>query len=89
MESVFHSVLQHPQTFAACDDLVGRAPRPAADPVVGLLKHAKNRTRGSGADEGVRPTFGRGSVSACKRVAASPSRARQRDNESFIPQGVS
>jgi hypothetical protein len=30
---------------------------PAADPLVGLLEHRKSRTRGSGADEGVRPTF--------------------------------
>src|ERR1035437_5058948 len=33
---------------------------PAADPLVGLLEHTKSRTRGSGADEGVRPTFGCG-----------------------------
>src|ERR1039457_1741016 len=37
--------------------LVGRAPWPAADPLVGLLGRTKSRTRGSGADEGVRPTF--------------------------------
>jgi hypothetical protein len=42
--------------------LVGRAPWPAADPLVGLLGRSKSRTRGSGADEGVRPTFGCGSV---------------------------
>ena len=45
------------QTFAACDDFVGRAPRPAVDPLVDLLDRRKSRTRGSGADEGVRPTF--------------------------------
>src|ERR1019366_469073 len=39
------------------DDFVGRAPRPAADPLVGLLEHTKSRTRWSGPDEGVRPTF--------------------------------
>src|ERR1039457_475889 len=33
---------------------------PATDPLVGLLEHTKSRTRGSGADEGVRPTFGCG-----------------------------
>jgi TatD DNase family protein len=49
-------VLHHPQTFAARDDFVGRAPWPAADPLVGLPEHSKSRTRGSGADEGVRPT---------------------------------
>jgi hypothetical protein len=38
--------------------LVGRAPWPAADPLVGLLEARESRTRGSGADEGVRPTFG-------------------------------
>ena len=31
-----------------------------AGPLVGLLEHTKSRTRGSGADEGVRPTFGCG-----------------------------
>ena len=36
--------------------LVGLAPRPEADPLVGLVGRAKGRTRGSGADEGVRPT---------------------------------
>jgi TatD DNase family protein len=42
-------------------ELVGRAPWPAADPLVGLLEHRKSRTRGSGADGGVRPTSGSGS----------------------------
>jgi hypothetical protein len=51
------TVILHPQTFAACDDFVGRAPWPAADPLVGLLGRSQSRTRGSGADEGVRPTF--------------------------------
>jgi hypothetical protein len=37
--------------------LVGRAPWPAADPLVGLVGRRESRTRGSGADEGVRPTF--------------------------------
>jgi TatD DNase family protein len=36
--------------------LLGQAPWPAADPLVGPLEHSKSRTRGSGADEGVRPT---------------------------------
>jgi hypothetical protein len=31
------SVLQHLDFFSACDDLVGRAPWPAADPLVGLF----------------------------------------------------
>jgi hypothetical protein len=31
-------------------------------PLVGLLARRKSRTRGSGADEGVRPTFGCGSA---------------------------
>jgi hypothetical protein len=35
---------------------VGRAPWPAADPLAGPLGRTKSRTRGSGADEGVRPT---------------------------------
>ena len=35
-------VLQHLDFFAACDDFVGRAPRPAADPLVGLLGRSKN-----------------------------------------------
>src|SRR5260370_42409688 len=34
-------------------EIVGRSPWTAADALVGLLK---SRTRGSGADEGVRPT---------------------------------
>ena len=38
-------------------NLVGQAPWPAADPLVGLLEPSKSRTGGSGADEGVRPTF--------------------------------
>jgi hypothetical protein len=38
-------------------DFVGQAPWPAADPLVGLLGRRKSRTRGSGADGGVRPTF--------------------------------
>ena len=42
--------LHHAQISAAFDDFVGRAPRPAADPLVGLLKRTKSRTRGSGAD---------------------------------------
>ena len=36
---------------------MGRAPWPAADPLVGLLEHTKSRTGGSGADGGVRPTL--------------------------------
>jgi TatD DNase family protein len=48
-------VLHHPQT---CDNSVGRAPWPAAYPLVGLPEDTKSRTRGSGADEGVRPTWG-------------------------------
>ena len=39
-------VLQHSQTFAVRDDFVGRAPWPAADPLVGLFKHRQSRTRG-------------------------------------------
>ena len=40
------------------DDFVERAAAgPAADPLVGLLERRNSRTRGSGADEGVRPTF--------------------------------
>jgi TatD DNase family protein len=48
-------VLHHPQT---CDNSVGRAPWPAAYPLVGLPQDTKSRIRGSGADEGVRPTCG-------------------------------
>jgi hypothetical protein len=33
--------------IAACDDFVGRAPWPAADPLVGLLRRRKSRTRAS------------------------------------------
>ena len=40
-----------------CEKIVGRAPRPAVDPLVDRLEHRKSRTRGSGADVGVRPTF--------------------------------
>ncbi len=41
---------------AVSGDSVGRAPWPAADPLVGLLEQPESRIRGSGADEGVRPT---------------------------------
>jgi hypothetical protein len=44
-------------------DSVGRAPSPADDPLVGLLGQAESRTRGSGADEGVRPTLASASSS--------------------------
>ena len=46
------------QTSAASGDPVRRAPWPAADPLVGLRERTKSRTMGSGADGGVRPTFG-------------------------------
>jgi len=32
----------HPDSIARCDDFVGRAPWPAADPLVGLLGRSKN-----------------------------------------------
>ena len=51
-----HRVLHHSRALAAWDDSVGRAPRPAVDPRVDLLQHRTSRTRGSGADGGVRPT---------------------------------
>ena len=35
------NVLQLAQTFAACNDFVGRAPWPAADPLVGLLRRGR------------------------------------------------
>ena len=53
-------VLHHSPTLAACDDLVGRTPWSAVDPLVDLLERRKSRTKGSGADGGVRPTFGCG-----------------------------
>ena len=40
-----------------CDDPVVRAPRPAADPLVGPFEQRKSRTRGSGADGCVHRTF--------------------------------
>src|SRR6266699_7068179 len=58
--------------------LVGRAPWPAADPLVGPLGRRKSRTRGSGADEGVRPTFGCGyaalwgRMKSCGRLSIGP-----------------
>src|ERR1035441_6677036 len=57
------------------DDFVGRAPWPAADPLVGLLEHRKGRTRGSGADGGVRPTFGCGHAAWWGRRCRLPSPA--------------
>jgi hypothetical protein len=54
---------------------VGRAPWPAADPLVGLPERTKSRTRGSGADGGVRPTVllcGAGAF-ACQPVFDSSS----------------
>ena len=50
-----------------CDDFVGRAPRPAAGPLAGLPGCKKSRTRGSGADVGVRPTFGCGQAALWDR----------------------
>jgi TatD DNase family protein len=62
---VIHSRESWPDTMkllalvsAACDDSVGRSPWPAADPLVGLPEDSKSRSRGPGADEGVRPTCG-------------------------------
>jgi hypothetical protein len=49
-----------PQNIAACHDFVGRAPWPAVDPLVDLLEYRKSRLKGSGADEGVGPTFAGG-----------------------------
>jgi hypothetical protein len=60
---------------------VGWAPRPAADPLDGLLARTKSRTRGSGADAGVRPTSGCGRAAlwgrpslfvACQRLCKCP-----------------
>ena len=62
------------QVSAACDDSVGRAPWPAADPLVGLPEHSKSRTRGSGADEGVRPTC-RSGIIHC--FTGDPQQARE------------
>src|ERR1035441_118317 len=56
---------------------VGRAPWPAADPLVGLLEHRKSRTRGSGADEGVRPTF-----------SAAVSSTRLRNQDDHLPRDL-
>jgi TatD DNase family protein len=49
-------VIHSREAWADTMALVGQAPWPAADPLVGLLEHTKSRTRGSGADGGVRPT---------------------------------
>jgi hypothetical protein len=49
-----------PQRLTMVLHFVGRAPWPAVDPLVDLLERRKGRTRGSGADGGVRPTFGCG-----------------------------
>src|ERR1035441_1734828 len=59
---------------------VGRAPWPAADPLVGLLEHRKSRTRGSGADGGVRPTFGCGSAALWGRRFRLPTGGYMRRN---------
>ena len=46
-KNVFQAVLQDPDFLARRDDfVVGRAPWPAADPLVGLLGRRKSRTRG-------------------------------------------
>src|SRR5579859_2150890 len=67
--------LHSPQFVAARDDLVGRAPWPAADPLVGLLARRKSRTRGSGADEGVHPTFLVAATLLCRQAGRLPSLA--------------
>ena len=60
---------------------MGRAPRPAVDPLVDLHEHRKSRTKGSGADVGVRPTFGCGYAALWGRPSflvvcqASPNRS--------------
>src|ERR1035438_4750720 len=55
--------------------LVGRTPWSAADALVGLSGQSKSRTRGSGADEGVRPTKCpvRQAVAACPAMSLARS----------------
>ena len=71
-------LLMHPQTFAGRDDFVELA---AAGPTADLLERRNSRTRGSGADEGVRPTFWLrlccivGQVGNLRRVANPPAEA--------------
>jgi putative Mn2+ efflux pump MntP len=49
-------LLEHTQMFAPCDNLVGRTPSSAQDPLVRLFVGPSRPTRGSAADQGVRPT---------------------------------
>ena len=54
--NLYYTTLKSPQPST----ILWGGPPSAADPLVGLLEHGKSRTRGSGADGGVRPTFGSG-----------------------------
>ena len=63
-------------------DLVGRAPWPAADPLIGLLVRGKSRTGRSGADEDVRPTFW---LRPCCSVLLDPYLLVHRDDLERVP----
>jgi hypothetical protein len=63
--------MRNRQSAIGSDDFVGRAPWPAVDPLVDLLGHRKSRTRESGADGGVRPTFGCGSTALVGQTLSS------------------
>ena len=67
-------VIHSRESWADTMELVGRAPWPAAGPLVGLPEHTKSRTRGSGADEGVRPTC-RSGIIHC--FTGDPQQARE------------
>jgi hypothetical protein len=75
--------------FSACDGFVGRAPRPAADPLVGLLETHHEPDQGSSADGGVRPTFGCGhvgqTIAFCRLSTVSSIRAKTGNFVTFYP----
>jgi len=78
----------------ASGDLVGRAPWPAADPLVGPLECSKSRTGGSDADGGVRPKFWLplscivGQVGNLRRVANPPAEACNTDRRAPVANPV-
>ncbi len=74
-------------TFRPATISWGGPPGPGApsgdDPLVDLPERSKSRTKGSGADEGVRPTFGRGGAAlSAGGLATRPTYGPSRNNGS-------
>src|SRR5213594_478473 len=69
------SVLQQSDFFAALKDFVGRAPWPAADPLVGLLGRRKCRTSSVGQPILAAAVFSGGFLGLCTRCVRPPEKA--------------